>query len=289
VLALVSAEFRLSVEELCDPDAPLSPELVFVRQVASTAGATGLGPAPDEALRDDPETVYGAAHSVAADASEAYVFRQVCEAFEYLAAGVAATARSLPDMPALDTPRLTFAPVFGLVDEMLSRPSAGAHEQFIFAALLEGWLSQLGETGVVETKNLNASDASAGTAADIQHKRRGQVLEAYEVTAAAYASKVGQARATLRRHDLPRVHILARAAARARASEIESAVPTDVDVSVLDVREECRSLVARLDKPHRRAALERLYVLLVEKQANDALVQAYVDGLTGRGLTEPRP
>jgi hypothetical protein len=57
-------------------------------------------------------------------------------------------------------------------------------------------------------------------------------------------------------------------------------------VTVLDVREETRSLLARLGKPHRRSALERLYTLLVDKQANDGLVQGFVSALTTYGLIE---
>lgn len=207
-------------------------------------------------------------------------------AFHYLAAGVAATARNLPAMPVLDTPKLTFPAVFVLLDDMLQRNSAGAHEQFVFAALLEAWREQLGELGVVETKNLNASDSSAGTAADVQEKHRGQVTEAYEVTANDYKSKVHQAEKTLRQHDLPRVHIVARDAAKAPGGEIANALPAGLDLTVLDVREETRSMLARLGKPHRRYALERLYTLLVDKQANDQLVQDFVLALTARGLTE---
>jgi hypothetical protein len=210
----------------------------------------------------------------------------VCGAFLYLAARIAETARNLPDMPSLDTPRLTFPAVFALLDEMLSRPSAGAHEQFIFAALLEAWRAKLGETGVVETKNLNASDASAGSAADVQERHRGQVTEAYELTASDYGTKIRKAQTTLRRHDLRRVHIVARDAAKATGEEIAAALPTDLDLTVLDVREEVRSMLARLGRPHRRYALERLYVLLVDRQPNDLLVKDYVGNLVVRGLTE---
>jgi hypothetical protein len=207
-------------------------------------------------------------------------------AFDYLAAGIAATARNLPAMPALDTPKLVFPAVFALLDDLLRQNSAGAHEQFIFAALLEAWREQLGEQGVVETKNLNASDSSAGTAADVQEKHRGQVTEAYEITANDYTTKVDQAKNTLRQHDLPRAHIVARGAAKATGDEIVNALPMGIDLTVLDVREEARSMLARLGKPHRRHALERLYTLLVDKQANDQLVQDFVAALTARGLTE---
>jgi hypothetical protein len=207
-------------------------------------------------------------------------------AFQYLAAGVAATARNLPAMPALDSPKLTFPAVFALLDDMLRQNSAGAHEQFIFAALLDAWREQLGEQGVVETKNLNASDSSAGTAADVQEKHRGQVTEAYEVSANDYTTKIDQAQNTLRQHDLRRVHIISKNAAKATGNEIANTVPASLDLTVLDVREEARSMLARLGKPQRRHALERLYTLLVDKQPDDQLVQDFVSALEARGLTE---
>jgi len=207
------------------------------------------------------------------------------DAFLYLAAGMAATARNLPPMPELATPRLTFARVFALLDDRLAMSSAGAHEQFIFAALLEAYLLQLGEPGVVETKNLNASDASAGTAADVQHKHRGQVSEAYEITADDWRSKVEVASAILATRDLTRIHILSGQAQSDTGDTVSSYLPGDVDISVLDVREEIRSLVARLDKFHRAHALNRLYAHLVERQANDALIGAYVAALAERGLS----
>lgn len=210
------------------------------------------------------------------------------EAFLYLAGRIADTARRLPGLQPLDTTKLTFASVFALLDSLLSKPSRGAQEQLFFAALLEAWREQLGEPGVVETKHVNASDASAGTAADVQERYRGQVMEAYEVTAAEWPSKLRQAEATLASHDLSRVHIVAKDAAKASGSEIGASVPVGLDLTVLDVREELRSLVARLSKPFRRYALERAYALLVDKQSDDALVEDFVAALAERGLTERR-
>lgn len=207
-------------------------------------------------------------------------------AFLYLARRIADTARELPELPPLDTPSLRFPAVFAVFDELLSRPSRGAHEQLIFAALLEAWRLQMGEAGVVETKHVNASDTSSGTAADVQERYRGQVTEAYEVTAAAWQSKIGQALAVMRAHDLARVHVVARHAAQANSDELSRAIPDGVELVVLDVREEVRSLTGRLTRPLRRSALERLYWLLIDKQPDDALVRAYVEQLERRGVIE---
>lgn len=226
--------------------------------------------------------------SVLSWASDQNELEPVEGAFLYLASKIAGTARALPDLPELDTPRLTFRRVFAVVDEMLDGPSGGAHEQLLFAAFLGSWRQQVDLPGFVETKHVNAADAAAGTAADVQVKQGGQIIEAYEITGEQVAAKVDQALRTLRHHDLARIHILAKGVRKLPGEKIRSLLPKDADISALDVREEIRSLVARSDKPHRRQALETLYTLLIEKQSDDELVKEYVRKLFAEGLTVDR-
>lgn len=212
-------------------------------------------------------------------------------AWLYLLAGVAATARSVPSLPPIDTTRLSFPTTAALFDQLLSTSSTGAYEQFIFAALLHAYVEQLGirTNERVATKSLNAADASAMAAGDVQHLAGGQVLEAYEVTANDWRTKVTQAVEALRRYDLARVHIVG-AASNASAEEIATALPPgNLDVSVLDIRHEVRSLTHRLLKPARRNAIERLYDHLVHRQPREDLVALLVDALKQRGLVEPSP
>jgi hypothetical protein len=289
VVADVAQHYGFTVEEVQRGTRADAAEARFVATRAGGADALMAAEVdldPEENWINDPETTINLAERTRKAAQGANGIAHIEAAFYYLAAGIAATARNLPAMPPLDTPKLTFPAAFGLLDEMLKQNSGGAHEQFIFAAMLEAWRAQLGEPGVVETKNLNASDSAAGSAADVQEKHRGQVTEAYEVSANDFTTKVDQAAGILRRHDLRRVHIVARGASRATGDAIVEVVPSGLDLTVLDVREEVRSTLARLDKPHRRFALERLYTLLVDKQPNDQLVQDFVSALTARDLTE---
>lgn len=214
-------------------------------------------------------------------------------AMRYMASRIAATARNLPQMPTLDVARLTFRRVTRIVDELLGAPSGGAHEQFVFAALLHALAEEHGGRRV-ETKTLSAADASAGTAADVQVLDGGNLIEAYEVTANHWSTKVAQAVAVLRHYDLPRAHIVAPGPAPA-GDEIKAAVQgtsmpsglvaSVIDLSVLDVRSECRSLIHRLGRPGRRTALTKLWEHLAMRQPNDELVVSYVELLTQVGLT----
>ena len=137
------------------------------------------------------------------------------------------------------------------------------------------------------------ADASASIAGDFQLWRGGRVAEAYEVTANAWDTKIAQAAVVLRQNDLPRVHIVARGPApsaeiirqRVAATPLPAGLmPGNVDISVLDVQAECRSLLHRLSRPGRRGALQKLWEHLATKQSNDGLVGAYVAFLIDAGV-----
>lgn len=218
-------------------------------------------------------------------ASEEEALADVQAAFLYMARSIAATARNLPSLPALDVSRLTFSRVVALLEELFATHSGGAYEQFIFGAFLYAAAEEEGGQRRVETKSLNAADASAGSAADVQVWDGGIVAEAYEVTANVWHSKVTQALEVLHKHDLRRVHIVAPAPV-VTAAEIAAHVPEGADISVLDVHHEVRSLVHRLQRTGRRVALVKLYEHLVERQPKDELVAQYVAAISARKLTE---
>lgn len=205
------------------------------------------------------------------------------DAWRYLAHGIAATARRLPTVPSFDTPRMTFGRLAELFGVMWDQPSGGAHEQFIWAALYAAYVEQLDDPGVVETKRINASDASSQTAGDVQHKYRGEVLEAFEVTNREWRTKMDAARKTLQRHGLQRVHIVAGGVTPASGADIAAAAGDD-DISVMEYRQASLTLVHLLKKPARREALRRLFEHLVDKQPNDRLVWDYAQRLKDLGL-----
>ncbi len=199
-------------------------------------------------------------------------------AYNYVAASIASTARTVAARPSLRPAKLTFPAVIALFEEMLRRPSAGAHEQYIVAALLEAAAQG---SYRVNTKRLNVSDVSAGVASDIQLISP-LVLEAIEVSANHWTTKEGQARATMQRYDLPRTHIIAQVD---WADYLALDHALDVDISVIDVRAAVSTLLALLTRPQREAALLRLYELLDSNLPSPDLVNAYVAQLGARGLS----
>jgi hypothetical protein len=172
---------------------------------------------------------------------------------------------------------------------MLARPSKGAHEQFIVAALLAEISDQEGSLRA-ETKPLNAADASARTVADIQIWRHLTLEEAFETTGMPWRDKIRQAAALRARADIQRVHIVANApdasGANILAALRNEGLEDDVDLSILDVYHEVRSMLARLRRQNRASALSRLYEYLQLKQPDDNLVIEYVQALNDLKLTE---
>ena len=221
---------------------------------------------------------------------------EVRRVFERIARRTAETARIVPPLPALDATRFTFQQTLAVIDRLLAVPSGGAFEQYIFASLKAAEIETSTERLKVETKNVMAADARR-TAADVQVVRgQSEVVEAFEVAAAAWTDKVVQAAEIVQQHGLARIHIVANSAgttaAQITAGVAAAALPSSIDarlldVSVLDLRSELRSVVARLSKSGRRLFVERLWQRLADfGDADD--VDLLVEALTDAGLTAAR-
>ena len=202
-------------------------------------------------------------------------------------ASVAATARPVLPMPELNRSALTFARIVALLSGLLDTPSGGAFEQFAVAALLHTLIDNHGEGRVrVETKNLNASDRSAFVAGDVQVASGSRVLEAFEVTANDWRTKLAGASKTIRDNDLSRLHIVAARPEGERAAVGAALRELAEDVSVLDARQVVEVLAAVLTRPQRADALTRLYEYLDRYQPDTGRVNLLVERLRQAGLVE---
>jgi len=209
-------------------------------------------------------------------------------AFKFVLASVALTARPVQPMPSLNRGELTFYKVAKLLDELLNIPSGGAHQQFSVAAFLHALIEEFGMGGPgglrIETKRLNASDASSKTAGDIQILRGNRVEEAFEITGNDWATKIESASRALKDADLQRAHIVA-AVGSSFFKEADQLGQVNIDLSVIDIAALLRTLTAVMRKPAREAALTRLHDYLDRYQPDIDRVNAYVDLLRKHGLT----
>lgn len=175
----------------------------------------------------------------------------------------------------------------GLLYGLLDTPSGGAFEQFTVAALLHTLVDNYGEGRAgVETKNLNASDRSAFVAGDVQVATGSRVLEAFEITANGWRTKLAGASKTIRDNDLSRIHIVAARPDRDRAAVGEALRDLAEDVSVLDVRQVVEVLAAVPTRPQRADTLTRLYEYLDRYQSDTDRVNLFVRRLMAAGLVE---
>lgn len=206
---------------------------------------------------------------------------------------LAALRRDVSPMPELDTERLTWAAVVAVLEALLAEGSGGAYEQLIVAALVEALHAAEAEQHrvYVTTKPVSASDESSKAAGDVQVREpSGAVRDAVEVADTDWAGKVAQAVASMKRDDLRRFLIVARAAGLPARADVESAIraakehPEQRDIAVLDLRSELRSMVARLDRVLRRRMLQTLYRYLLDYQPSDERVVRYVAALNEAGV-----
>lgn len=202
-------------------------------------------------------------------------------------AAVAATARPVLPMPELNRSALTFARTTGLLLDLLTAPSGGAYEQFAFAALLHTLVASHAADQVrVETKSLNASDRSSFAAGDVQLATGSRAIEAFEVTANSWRTKMDGASKTIRDNDLSRLHIVAARPEGERGAVAERLAELAEDVAVLDVRQAVEVLTAVLTRPQRAEALRRLYEYLDRYQPDTGRVNLLVERLRDADLVE---
>ena len=211
---------------------------------------------------------------------------QIQACLDFACATIAATARPMASMPDLDVGRLTFAGVMRIQNRLLTTPSEGAHEQYLVASLIEAIIEQnaLDKQYRVQTKKLNTTDASSSVAGDIQVMTGNRVLEAYEVTANDWRTKVDGIGQKVRTHDLSRIHIVA--GGRIDGDSVVGGLAgVPEDVSVLGLEAVCSVILSALTRQYRAAALRRLYELLDRYAGSARLVNDYVNMLHECELT----
>lgn len=217
-------------------------------------------------------------------AAKSATIPQIQAAYRRVAAAIAATARTVLPPPRPRLAQLTFGRVMEVLSTMLNEPTQGMHDQYVVSALLDAVVQQESEELRVETKALNASDSSSGTAGDIEILRKRKLLEAVEVTANNWITKLDQVSRGMSASGLTRAHIVAKGVSHQAYGELRDA--TREDISILDAVALSSVLVAVLDRRGREHALLRLYGLL-DRYTSPELVNRFVRRLWASQLAEP--
>ena len=188
------------------------------------------------------------------------LFRQLARAFAGLELAFA-------ELPPLDPDAFSFVATRGLIERLRGRPSQGAYEQYLVAALLHEEFALVHPSWRVETKPIRAADSPSRTPGDVQVRRHLALVHAIEVSAIDWHDKVSQAGHTGRRTSTCQVTVVAPAgglSANALADALVAArVPAGVDVAVIDLTSFLDAVSARLTPASRAAAVRLVHQHLV--------------------------
>ncbi|WP_137726525.1 hypothetical protein [Prescottella subtropica] len=199
-------------------------------------------------------------------------------------------ASKMPPWVEIAASRLTFANFLRLRERLLEQGSGGAFEQYLLAGLMEAELAQGPSGHRVDTKNVGANDKATNSPGDIVIRERQAPRAAFEVTAAAWESKVGQLDAAagqgLSEATIVAPGVAGGPSAEQIAAKIEPvATRLGIDPAVVDLHAYMDILASRVS-PHGRAeALTFVYRCLVRwhsRQPN--LAQRLIDVLQGLNL-----
>lgn len=210
--------------------------------------------------------------------------------FFALAGAFAELELAFAELPALDVDAFSFVAMKALIERLRAKPSGGAFEQYLVAALLSEEFALIHPSWRVQTKPVGASDASSGMAGDVEVRHRQRLEYAVEVSANSWKDKVAQAGQTGRRTSNAQVTVLAPAAGLHSEQLAEAlgtaGVPAGVDVAVVDLGSFLDTTSSRL-KPVSRAAAVRLVHrhLVTWGRTRPDLVAHLVESVGVLGLT----
>lgn len=213
---------------------------------------------------------------------------------DYLAFRFAESKAANSPLPPVGAEVLTFVRARALFYRLLALPSEGHVQQFLIAALLFVLRQRQGIE--VSTHHPHAADAYANAAGDIEERREGLLIRAYEVTVRDdWQNRISDFKRKMDQFGLSKYVIVA-----ARINEDDEwPVPANMalalepygrDIAVVDIRDVINFLAAELAPDELRAAVNRAYEFLSSprlsgrddfKRAYVEVVRSWLDGIEG--------
>jgi hypothetical protein len=191
---------------------------------------------------------------------------------------------SFPPLPPIDPNSLTFARMKAVIGALRSKQSGGAYEQYLVKALLAQEYMLIHPSWRVETKRIMASDASSGAASDVQVRRKQVLVQAIEVSAANWQTKIAQSAKVAQEQGVQVV--IAAPAQGLTGTELETALGgpggTAAELAVVDLDGLLDLVSSRITPAMRAAAVKDLYRMLIDwGRARPDLVAHLVSVVTG--------
>ncbi|MGC8640061.1 MAG: hypothetical protein ACP5XB_09320 [Isosphaeraceae bacterium] len=189
---------------------------------------------------------------------------------DYLAQRFAESRRVSSALPPVGPDVLTFARAKNLLHKLISTASTGHVQQFLIAALLFVYRRR---TGIeVTTHHTHASDTSDQVAGDVEERRNGELLRAYEVTVRSeWKARISSFRDKMDRFRLTKYVIIARdvnndeewATPAKLALKVE---PYGRDIAIVDILDVVNFLAAKLTPSELREAVNKCYEYLADER-----------------------
>lgn len=178
---------------------------------------------------------------------------------DYLAQKFAESRRITQPLPPVGPDILTFARARVLFYRPVKTPSEGHIQQFLIAALLREHRKRFGIE--VVTHHPHAADEFDRTAGDIEEKRNGQLLGAYEVTVRPdWQNRISGFRTKMDKYGLKKYVIIASAVNEdpkwaQPASMLASLEPYERDIAVVDIHDVVNVFAAELSAEELRGVV----------------------------------
>lgn len=178
-------------------------------------------------------------------------------------------ASKLPKFPDLNASEFNFTTYRRIKEELLSKGSKGAFEQYLLASLLDLEMSSRNTGLRAITKSVKESDASNNTPGDIQIRDRTHVVEAIEVSGDSWQSKLPQLQAIAKKR-MTRVVIAATGDPQKASSDELSkllepiSARLGIDPAIVDIHSLMDITAAQLTPHDRAAAFKNVYFYLTK-------------------------
>ncbi len=214
--------------------------------------------------------------------------------FTRLARSLAEQELAFAELPALEVDAFGFVAMRALIERLRAKPSGGAFEQYLVAALLSEEFALAHPSWRVGTKSVGAPDTSARTTGDVEVRRKQRLEYAIEVSAHDWRDKVGQAAQTARRTHAQQVTVVAPAPGltsdHLAVAVAEAGAPAGVDIAVVDLGAFLDAVSSRLRPVSRAAAVRAVHRHLVTwGRTRPDLVAHLVEAVNALGLTSSHP
>ncbi|MCC6419966.1 MAG: hypothetical protein IT429_17155, partial [Gemmataceae bacterium] len=204
---------------------------------------------------------------------------------DYLAQRFAESRREATPLPPVGRDVLTFVRAKVLFHKLVAIPSEGHIQQFLIAALLYEYRRR--HSIEITTHHPHAADKYDDTAGDIEERREGQFVRAYEVTVRDdWKNRISRFKTKMDHFHLSKYIIIAAGINTDDEWKVPATMalklePYERDIAVVDIYDVIHFLAAELTPQELRAAVNQAHTYLTDRKLSGRpdFIEAYVSAV----------